>query len=310
MANRLLTPLLLSLMLLRAESRCGERLERALDMMQQRSNSARRRFDADDSDLVYRQRLRSAPVDVSVTRLLVEIPPTRSSGSRDGPSWAKVERCSYEPSNNSIRSRVGFNELSVSGLVQLAASAQEPSREQARLLGLPAESCRMSLRLRRAGMDFYTSPIARGRGQMRIRTESSFLEPRFASIYAYGCRPVGPAPAANYDRLESSEPRKREIGKAKPDSNAVSNSSALGAEAEEALEEENRLGGSLAAIPATPADALLDSLWRSRGDIAREMEDVFLRSASQAITHYIERQLHPAIKETLMLSMGYTISYG
>jgi len=40
------------------------------------------------------------------------------------------------------------------------------------------------------------------------------------------------------------------------------------------------------------------------------MEDVFLQGASQALTRYIERQLHPAIKETLMLSMGYTISYG
>jgi len=46
----------------------------------------------------------------------------------------------------------------------------------------------MTLRLRRAGIDFLTNPITRGRGQMRIRTESSFLEPRFASIYAYDCR--------------------------------------------------------------------------------------------------------------------------
>ena len=48
----------------------------------------------------------------------------------------------------------------------------------------------MTLRLRRAGIEFYTSPIARGRGTMRIRTESSFMEPRFASIYAYGCSPT------------------------------------------------------------------------------------------------------------------------
>ena len=50
--------------------------------------------------------------------------------------------------------------------------------------------------------------------------------------------------------------------------------------------------------------------WPSRENVAREMEDVFLRGASQALTQYIEKQLHPAIKETLMLSMGYTISYG
>lgn len=50
--------------------------------------------------------------------------------------------------------------------------------------------------------------------------------------------------------------------------------------------------------------------WQSKENIAREMEDVFLRGASQALTRYIEKQLHPAIKETLMISMGYTISYG
>lgn len=128
-----------------------------------------------------------------------------------------MERCLYEPSNNSIRTRVSFNELAVSGLVQL--SAHEPSTarlSRARHL-LPAESCRMSLRVRRAGMEFYTSPIARGRGQMRIRTESSFLEPRFASIYAYGCRPVAKGSVAlqgtaSVHHYERGEPRKRELG--------------------------------------------------------------------------------------------------
>lgn len=134
----------------------------------------------------------------------------------------------YEPSSHSIRSRVGFSELAVAGLVQLRVASGafadgdvNPGRagaggedDQSRRL-LPAEACRMSLRLRRAGMEFYTSPIARGRGQMRIRTESSFLEPRFASIYAYGCRPMlGPvAVGPGSDRVES-EPRKREIGRA------------------------------------------------------------------------------------------------
>lgn len=50
--------------------------------------------------------------------------------------------------------------------------------------------------------------------------------------------------------------------------------------------------------------------WQLKEHITREMEDAFLQSASQTLTKYIERQLHPAIKETLMLSMGYTISYG
>lgn len=75
-----------------------------------------------------------------------------------------------------------FNDLSVSGMVSLIPRDHQSP--------ISAESCRMTLRLRRAGVDFLTSPIARGRGQMRIRTESSFLEPRFASIYVYGCHPT------------------------------------------------------------------------------------------------------------------------
>ncbi|CAB0033023.1 unnamed protein product [Trichogramma brassicae] len=321
-----------SCLVVAAERRCGDRLERALDMMHQRSHLARRRYEPDsDLDPIYRQRLRSAPIDVSVTKLVVEIPNPKSNNRVDPSNWAKVERCSYEPSNNSIRTRVAFNELAVTGLVQLVAhdlAASSPiSRQQQpepRLL-LPAESCRMSLRLRRAGMEFYTSPIARGRGQMRIRTESSFLEPRFASIYAYGCRPMVNSMIQPYsDRLMDSEPRIRRSGGAaaaaadadtkktriydptiSDSANLLANSSAY----DDSIEEENRLSGNVVAgNPA--ADALLDSLWRSRADIAREMEDVFLRSASQAITHYFEKQLHPAIKETLMLSMGYTISYG
>lgn len=97
-----------------------------------------------------------------------------------GGLWARVEQCSYEPNSNALQTRVMFNDLSVSGVISL-----QPRDYR---IPVPAESCRMSLRLRRSGIEFYTSPIARARGQMRIRTESSFLEPRFASIYAYGCR--------------------------------------------------------------------------------------------------------------------------
>ena len=99
-----------------------------------------------------------------------------------GGLWARVEQCSYEPNKNALQTRVMFNDLSVSGIVSLLPRDYRTP--------ITAESCRMTLRLRRAGIEFYTSPIARARGQMRIRTESSFLEPRFASIYAYGCRPT------------------------------------------------------------------------------------------------------------------------
>lgn len=101
---------------------------------------------------------------------------------KSGGNWARVEQCVYEPDNNSLKTRVVFNDLSVSAIVSLM-----PRNYHA---PISAESCRMTLRLRRAGIDFLTSPIARGHGQMRIRTESSFLEPKFASIYAYGCHPT------------------------------------------------------------------------------------------------------------------------
>ena len=103
---------------------------------------------------------------------------TKESGSQ----WARVEQCVYEPNRNSLKTRVVFNGLSVSAIVSLMPRDHH--------VPISAESCRMTLRLRRAGIDFLTSPIARGPGQMRIRTESSFLEPKFASIYAYGCHPA------------------------------------------------------------------------------------------------------------------------
>ena len=65
--------LVASLLLASGEGRCGDRLERALDLLQQRGTGARRRFDAEDADAVYHQRLRSAPIDVSVTKLVVEV---------------------------------------------------------------------------------------------------------------------------------------------------------------------------------------------------------------------------------------------
>lgn len=73
MSNHSTTLLLISLMVFGIECRCGERLERALDLMQQRGNSARRRYDSEDADTIYRQRLHSAPIDVSVMKVAVEV---------------------------------------------------------------------------------------------------------------------------------------------------------------------------------------------------------------------------------------------
>ncbi|XP_003702879.1 uncharacterized protein LOC100882072 [Megachile rotundata] len=424
---------------------CGGRLERALDTLH-KDSSRRNRLKEEEADLFYQQELRSAPLEMSVSRITVKLP----QGARDvGNQWARVEKCVYEPNNNSLQTRVMFNDLSVTGLVSLMPRDHQPP--------ILAESCRMTLRLRRAGVDFLTSPIARGRGQMRIRTESSFLEPRFASIYAYGCHPtrldkqikrqdkwppLHPPrdeytllPVTHGDEYEAAEPRqligvskevdvvipnetrqsrflsspvaklgiwRKNVWLTKPSSQereALAESSVLKnaplsilrfpgsfESSQEASDRSIRILRSVETIashdfassltkrptdnesgnctarannlnnvteislknlndsetksnfkrentyPFTRnddpketrhvyVDEALDNIfpvdiendsrsWQSKEHIAREMEDVFLRGASQALTRYIEKQLHPAIKETLMISMGYTISYG
>ncbi|XP_003493986.1 uncharacterized protein LOC100744509 [Bombus impatiens] len=429
---------------------CGGRLERALDALH-KDSSRRKGLEEEEAGMFYQQELRSVPLEMSVSRIAVKLP----QGARNtGNPWARVEKCIYEPGNNSLQTRVMFNDLSVSGIVSLMPRDHQPP--------IPAESCTMTLRLRRAGVDFLTSPIARGRGQMRIRTESSFLEPRFASIYAYGCRPTrldkqikrqdkwppfypprdeyGLLPLTLHDDYEAAEPRQlvgvsKEVDivipnetrqsrivsapltklgiwrkniwltkspprekRALVESDVVVSSSSVrrfpgsfesGEEAsshpikilrstetitpedfataltskrsktnetgnctEQHQTRQSNLNNITKILPKNlddnneskanvkredsyhisendapketrhlyidetldnifPIDLENDSRnWQSKEHVAREMEDVFLRGASQALTRYIEKQLHPAIKETLMISMGYTISYG
>ncbi|KAJ8924895.1 hypothetical protein NQ315_001052 [Exocentrus adspersus] len=45
-------------------------------------------------------------------------------------------------------------------------------------------------------------------------------------------------------------------------------------------------------------------------ELSREMEDIFLKGIRSLLTTYMQKELQPAIKETLMRNMGYTVSYG
>lgn len=45
-------------------------------------------------------------------------------------------------------------------------------------------------------------------------------------------------------------------------------------------------------------------------EISREIEDIFLKGIRSLLTSYMQKQLQPAIKETLMTNMGYKVSYG
>ncbi|KAH0953117.1 hypothetical protein HN011_004688 [Eciton burchellii] len=377
---------------------CSGRLERALDALH-RDSTRKNKLDEEQAGMLYQHELRSAPLEMSVSRMSVKLPETTKES---GHGWARVERCMYEPERNSLRTRVVFNDLAVSGIVSLMP------RDHRALI--PAESCKMMLRLRRAGIDFLTSPISRGRGQMRIRTESSFLEPKFSSIYAYGCRPtrldkqikrqdkwppyhsinnkITPLPLLPTDnKYDIAEPRqlagsieeidivipnesrhprysqtletnfgvwRKNSWITKPPSrqkrstarfmrtavitpqnftDTLMNGQKTSREVEKSanftkvsdlideLRHEDSSQNVSREIRELTADDNLGNLfpidskmpnrnWQSKEYITREMEDVFLQGASQALTRYIERQLHPAIKETLMLSMGYTISYG
>ncbi|KAJ9582235.1 hypothetical protein L9F63_003364, partial [Diploptera punctata] len=49
---------------------------------------------------------------------------------------------------------------------------------------------------------------------------------------------------------------------------------------------------------------------RQVSDFTQEMEDVFVRGIQSLLTRYMEKQLQPALKDTMMANMGYTVSYG
>lgn len=81
-----------------------------------------------------------------------------------------------------------FNDLLVSGVVRLLPGDTPLGTAQ------PHEPCTMTLRLRRAGLELKAAPdlnaakiVDRGKG-IQVRTESSFVEPHFLSVHAYGCK--------------------------------------------------------------------------------------------------------------------------
>lgn len=237
--------------------RCSNRLETALDQIRRRQGARERQEDrrGDGPEAAgglgdlhldgysLHQPLRSAALDMYVTDMRVRLPTSSS--------WVRVDSCRYDPRNASLQTRISFNDLTISGRVNLLGDRDALQRRHSvsddDLEDLPGSgsrpACNMILRLRRAGIGFHTEPIRRERGQFNVRTDSHFLEPGFISVFAYGC-----------------EPRTRSAG--------------------------------------------------GEDELAREMEDVFLRGIRSLLTAYMQRELQPAIKETLMTNMGYTVSYG
>ncbi|GLV40704.1 uncharacterized protein CBL_13794 [Carabus blaptoides fortunei] len=218
--------------------RCSLRLETALEQIRRRQIAKQKTLNLKGYSL--HKQLRSIPYDMYVTDMKVRLPPSSS--------WVRVERCHFNPRNTTLETKLLFNDLTISGSVNLYRDSElgrSPYKPE------PVDTCNMILRLRKAGIGFYTEPIRRERGQFNVRTDSHFLEPGFISVYAYGCEPK--------------------------------------------LKEHRRSG-------ATAED--------TDEDISQEMEDIFLKGIRTLLTTYMQKELQPAIKETLMKNMGYTISYG
>ncbi|KAK7794895.1 hypothetical protein R5R35_010586 [Gryllus longicercus] len=195
------------------------------------------------------QHLRSAPYDMYVTSMKVHVPARTK--------WYRIEQCYFDPRNKSLETRMGFNDLAVSGIAKLYdenAVVQDP------LLPVPADVCNMTLRLRKSGITMTTrSRNAGWRGPINIETKTQFIEPDYVSVYAAGCHKVSP-------RIEH--------------------------RSDSALDENESVQG------------------RYVSDLTREMEDVFVKGIQALLATYMEKQLQPALKETLSTNMGYTISYG
>ncbi|KAJ8958142.1 hypothetical protein NQ318_006079 [Aromia moschata] len=219
----------------RFPQRCSDRLENALEQIRRRQVAKQKILRLNGYSL--HQQLRTAPYDMYVTDMKVRVPPSNA--------WVRVDRCRFNPRNSSLETRLLFNDLTISGKVNLF-NELELQREP--ISPSPEDTCNMILRLRKAGIGFRTEPIRRERGQFNVRTDSHFVEPGFISVYAYGCEP----------RLRQHRRDSRE-------------------------EDE---------------------------EMSREMEDVFLKGIRSLLTTYMQRELQPAIKETLMRNMGYTVSYG
>lgn len=119
--------------------RCSQRLESALDQIRRRQIAKQKSLHLNGYSL--HQQLRSAPYDMYVTDMRVRLPTTSS--------WVRVDRCHFHPRNGSLETRLLFNDLTISGRVNLF---NEDKLQRAPVDPSPEDSCSMILRLRRAGI--------------------------------------------------------------------------------------------------------------------------------------------------------------
>lgn len=266
------------------------------------------------------QTLRSAPVDMYVTRMRVRLP--------QNSNWVRVEKCYFDPRNISLDTMLLFYDLTISGNVDLYEASEldrtiPPSRRLRRNYADPpydqypgfssdrgARGCNMILRLRKAGIGFHTRPLNQQPGKFNVKTDSEFVEPGFISVYAYGCEKyINRNSIKNKDSLPLKRRKRSDEFTFEP--------LLIEPFAEEKRMDDrpnnwdivyeasnNRLNYERSKLFRPEDD--LDEV----EDISREMEDIFTKGIRTLLTTYMKKELQPAIKDTLMRNMGYVISYG
>lgn len=284
------------------------------------------------------QHLRSAPMDMYVTRMRVRLPQNQN--------WVRVERCHFDPRNVSLETRLLFNDLTISGSVNLYEGQNDLSKiddikdrdrdtfydnrdfrgeiykgrqyddrdddsykdREKGYYERDRRDCNMILRLRKAGIGFFTQPLKQSPGRFSVKTDSEFIEPGFISVYAYGCERYISKNLHDYDRnIQGDDDYKNHLDKRYKRHTDMFRFYPTLREERSYRDwdrrdsfhrvEKSKLFG--------PDDRIEDV-----DDISREMEDIFTKGIRTLLTTYMQKELQPAIKETLMRNLGFTISYG
>ncbi|XP_049874619.1 uncharacterized protein LOC126372777 [Pectinophora gossypiella] len=310
-----------------AGERCSARLESALDQLKRRKRTQPKNLDTPLSQSIdfngysLYQQMRTAPVDMIVTRMRVRLP--------QNSNWVRVEKCYFDPRNVSLDTMLLFNDITISGNVDLYDANEldrgiPPSRRLRRNYAdgraydydAPAPyaryrgstGCNMILRLRKAGIGFHTQPLNQQPGKFNVKTDSEFVEPGFISVYAYGCEKyINRNSVRNKDNLPLRRRRRSDEFTFDP---------RLEQPHPETLESRGSNDWDIVYEPRSRANYERSKLFRPGDDldevedISREMEDIFTKGIRTLLTTYMKKELQPAIKDTLMRNMGYVISYG
>ncbi|KAK6630909.1 hypothetical protein RUM44_003081 [Polyplax serrata] len=158
-------------------NKCTTRLHGSLEKLRRRQANLKSTAFIDLSGYALHQTLRHLPIDMYITDIRVRTPVAGD--------WVHIEKCQFSNRDNRMTTQILFNDLTVSGTVQLLDDTEHLKNS---LHPIPRELCKMSLRFQRAGLGINAFPLkGRSRG-LDVRTEARFLDPKFLSVHAYGCK--------------------------------------------------------------------------------------------------------------------------